>query len=284
MDQSGNIDYAKYRHLLQWHLKEKTDGLCVLGTTSEAAVMSMDERAALLEITREEVAGKVPVVVGCGTIDPRTVIEYSRQALRHGADASLIVTPYYVKPTQRALVKHYEGIADAVPTMPILLYNVPGRTGVDMKPETIGLINKACAGVVVGVKEATGDVSRVAAIRETCGKDFLLYGGDDETGAEFVMEGGDGVISVTANVAPNKMHLLMRAALSRDKVKVKEINDTLMALHSKLFCQSNPIPAKYVLEKMGIMQKWLRPPLCALEKEYEEVMHDAMRQAGLLLK
>jgi 4-hydroxy-tetrahydrodipicolinate synthase len=278
---TGEIDYDKYRSLLEWHIKEGTDGLCALGTTSEAAVMSSSERVEMLKITQEVAKGRIPYMVGTGTINPLTCIENAKQALEYGADASLVVTPYYVKPTQKGLIQHYQSIAEAVPDLPIIMYNVPGRTGCDMSPETTAEAIKACKGVVVGFKDATGDTSRVAKLRELCGPSFLLFSGDDETSAEFTLKGGDGCISVTANVAPSQVASVMAAALMKDEAKVKELNGPLEGLNTKLFCQPNPIPTKYVLGKMGMMEKVLRAPLHELDVEFEGVVDLAMKEAGL---
>ena len=203
MTESNTIDYGKLDELLKWHVREGTDGIVVLGTTGESSMISFDDRAKIIKASVASVNGAVPIIVGTGTIEANKVIDLSRQALDLGADATLVITPYYVKPPQRALVSHFTTIADAV-EIPMILYNCPGRTGVDLKPETLS--NLASHRNIIGIKDATGDLSRVESIRSICGKNFLLYSGEDDNGCEFVRRGGDGVISVTANVAPNKMH------------------------------------------------------------------------------
>ncbi|GMH80449.1 hypothetical protein TL16_g08552, partial [Triparma laevis f. inornata] len=279
---NGEIDEKSYRRLLQWHVAEGTAGLCVLGTTGEAATMTMEERGEVLRITKEEIKDKVSIIVGTGTINTDTCIAFSKQALSYSADASLVVTPYYVKPTPRGLVQHYTAIATAVPDLPIVLYNVPSRTGLDMLPETVKLVADSVGPIVVGIKEATGDVSRVEPIKKMCGSNFLMWSGDDGTGAEFVLKGGDGVISVTANVAPKTMQEIMLAALKKDEGKVKELNEGLLKVHDELFCQANPIPVKYALWKMGKMERGIRCPLAELEEEYWGVVDGALESAGLL--
>lgn len=203
MKPNGEIDYPKFVELLQWHVKEGSDGAVVLGTTGEASTINMAERTEIIKTAVKTVNKAFPIIIGTGTIEPNKVIELSKHAKDCGADATLIITPYYVKPPQRALVKHFKHIADSV-ALPMVLYNCPGRTGVDMKPETIA----ECASHpnIVGVKDATGDLGRVKAIRDLVKKPFLIYSGEDDSGCEFVRIGGDGVISVTANVAPKLMH------------------------------------------------------------------------------
>ncbi len=280
MKPDGAIDEAQLRALLQWHVASQTDGVVVLGTTGEASTLSFEERARVLDITAEEVKGKIPIVVGTGTIDPKTVVKLTKQAVDHGADASLVVTPYYVKPTQKGLVTHFGFVAEAV-DLPCLLYNVPGRTGSDIKPETAAEV-AAKHPSVIGIKEATGDVSRVAAIRKLAGEKFLLYSGDDETGAEFVLKGGDGVISVTSNIVPDVMHQLMMAALAKDAKKTEALNKPLELLHQRLFLQSNPIPAKWALYRMGRIGAGIRPPMTVLEEEFHKPLEEALKAAGAI--
>lgn len=280
MKPDGAVDEEQLRTLLQWHVACQTDGVVVLGTTGEASTLSFEERARVLDITAEEIKGKIPIVVGTGTIDPRTVVKLTQQAVNHGADASLVVTPYYVKPTQKGLVSHFGYVAEAV-DLPCLLYNVPGRTGSDIKPETAAEV-AAKNPSVIGIKEATGDVSRVAAIRKVAGNKFLLYSGDDETGAEFVLKGGDGVISVTSNVVPDVMHQLMMAALAKDAALTEQLNKPLELLHQRLFLQSNPIPAKWALYRMGKIGAGIRPPMTVMEEEFHKPLEEALKAAGAI--
>jgi 4-hydroxy-tetrahydrodipicolinate synthase len=242
----------------------------------------MAERKLILDVAVEEVKGDIPIMVGTGAIDPVAVKEMTLQAIDCGCDASLVVTPPYIKPPQRGLVNHFTTMADL--GLPVVVYNVPGRTAVDVSPETIGL----CAGHenIIAVKEATGDVSRVAAIREaTKGleKPLLLYSGDDATEAEFVLKGGDGCISVTANVAPKLMHDMMMASLKKDEAEAMRINEKLESIHNDIFCESNPIPAKWALKRLGkINEDYCRPPLAALDEQYYSVLEGAMKKAGLI--
>ena len=297
---SGNIDFAGLRRLLQYHVEAGTDNLCILGTTGEAGVLSMAEREQVLNVAVEQVKGKLPIMVGCGTINPASVKAMVQQAIDCGCDAALIVTPYYVKPPQRCLIRHFTDAA--AHDLPVVMYNVPGRTAVDMSDESIAL----CASLhenIVEVKDATGKLARVAALREQLAvvaaanaasatnvpnKDFLLYSGDDATSIDIVLQGGDGCISVTANVAPNAMHRLMAAALQGDGPSAAALNDPLRLLHERLFCEANPIPVKYAVSRMlgGSMEvsAYCRPPLDSLDASYESAVDGALRQAGLFVE
>lgn len=285
MTPTGAIDLQQLRSLLQFHLQAGTDGLCILGTTGEAAVMTMAERKAVLDVAVEEVKGKIPILVGTGTIDPEHVKEQTLQAIDCGCDASLVVTPYYVKPPQRALIKHFNSMADL--GLPVCIYNVPGRTGVDFLPKSIGQV--AGHPNIVAVKEATGDVSRVAQIQEACEKngykrdELLLFSGDDGSTDEFVLQGGNGCISVTANVAPSAMHQLMMSALKKDIDEVKRINAPLANLHRDEFIEANPIPIKWAVKRIGQIDcSYLRPPLDELAPEFRGTVESALRDAGLI--
>ena len=315
MSETGAIDFPTLRSLLQFHLESGTDGLCILGTTGEgkstvssmlfkyyifgmhmltihiinyyitASVLTMDERKKVLDVAVEEVKGKIPILVGTGTIDPEHVKEQTLQAIDCGCDASLVVTPYYVKPPQRALIRHFETMADL--GLPVCIYNVPGRTGVDFLPESIAKV--AGHPNIVAVKEATGDVSRLAQIHKACEangvpKDkLLLLSGDDGTTDKFVLDGGDGCISVTANVAPARMHDLMMAALKKDTEEAYRINAPLRSLHTDAFCEANPIPIKWATKRIGKIDcAYLRPPLDELAPEFHGVVEQALIEAGLL--
>lgn len=250
-----------------------------------ASVLTMDERKKVLDVAVEEVKGKIPILVGTGTIDPEHVKEQTLQAIDCGCDASLVVTPYYVKPPQRALIRHFETMADL--GLPVCIYNVPGRTGVDFLPESIAKV--AGHPNIVAVKEATGDVSRLAQIHKACEangvpKDkLLLLSGDDGTTDKFVLDGGDGCISVTANVAPARMHDLMMAALKKDTEEAYRINAPLRSLHTDAFCEANPIPIKWATKRIGKIDcAYLRPPLDELAPEFHGVVEQALIEAGLL--
>ena len=285
MTPTGAVDLPSLRLLLQFHLESGTDGLCILGTTGEASVLTMAERKAILDVAVEEVKGKIPILVGTGTIDPEHVKEQTLQAIDCGCDASLVVTPYYVKPPQRGLIRHFETMADL--GLPVCIYNVPGRSGVDFLPESIGQV--AGHPNIVAVKEATGDLSRVAKIHEACEangvpkESLLLFSGDDGSTDEFVLGGGDGCISVTANVAPSRMHNLMMAALKKDQDEVKRINAPMSRLHQDEFCEANPIPIKWALKRIGKIDcAYLRPPLDELSPDFHGVLENALKEAGLL--
>ena len=269
----NSIDYPSLVKLLEWHVKEGTDGAVILGTTGESTMINMDERTKIIKTAVETVKGAFPIIVGTGTIETSKVIELGKHALQHGADATLVITPYYVKPPQRALVKHFTDIADAV-DLPMIVYNCPGRTGVDMKPETVAQMSKHAR--IVGIKDATGDLERVAALRAQCGANFLIYSGEDDSGCDFVRIGGDGVISVTANVAPGPMHNMLTWSKQGKKDDAEKINAMLMPLHKRLFLESNPIPAKKALEIMGKIGKGIRPPLAPLADTHLDALREAL--------
>jgi 4-hydroxy-tetrahydrodipicolinate synthase len=280
---SGNIDVPSLRRLLQYHVESQTDNLCLLGTTAEAGVLSMAERELVLKVASEEVKGQIPIMVGCGTINPLSVKAMVQQAVDLGADAALIVTPYYVKPPQRSLITHFVQAADY--GLPVVLYNVPSRTGVDMSDASIA--TAAQHDNVVAVKDATGKLERLAVLRGLLAtsdtKNVLLYSGDDETSMDFVLQGGDGCISVTANVAAPLMQQIMAAAMRGDRTAASDLNWNLLSLHDKLFCEANPIPVKYALARMGLIQSaYCRPPLDFLDSSHESTIDAALERAGLL--
>jgi 4-hydroxy-tetrahydrodipicolinate synthase len=280
---TGKIDFPSLRKLLQFHVASGTDNLCILGTTGEASVLTMQEREQVLKVTVDEVKGKMPILVGTGTINPASVKDMTQQALDCGCDASLVVTPYYVKPPQRCLIQHFTDAAYY--GLPVVIYNVPGRTAVDMKDESIAIA--ALHENIVAVKDATGNLARVKGLRAELEKlnveNFLLFSGDDSTSIDFVLEGGDGCISVTANVAANAMHRLIVAARQGDAEAAASINDPLKPLHTKLFCESNPIPVKWAVARMGlIVSAYCRPPLDFMDPVFESDVETALRQAGLL--
>jgi len=278
MNADNSIDYNKLTELLQWHVAQGTDGVVILGTTGEASMTNMDERTKIIKTSVAAVKGTLPIIVGTGTIEGSKVIELSKHALEHGADASLVITPYYVKPPQRALIAHFKAIADAVP-LPMILYNCPGRTGVDMKPETLGQL--ASHPNIIGFKDASGDNGRVATLRTLCGPDFALFSGEDDQGMDFVRLGGDGVISVTANVDPASMHRMLLAAKEGRLQEAGEINDRLMLLHKRLFLESNPIPVKKALEIMGKIGPGIRPPLAPFNDELIPSLKEALQKANV---
>lgn len=279
MTESGAVDIPALRELLRWHKAEGTDGIVILGTTGEASTLSNDEKCEVMAVTREEIGGKLPIVVGTGTISTEQTIAATKQAKLFGADAALVVTPYYVKPSQAGLLQHFTQIADAS-ELPIILYNVPGRTGVDLSVETT--IKLASHPMIQGLKDATGDNNRVAPIRAVCGDDFRLYSGEDGMAREYVLQGGDGVISVTANVAPAQVAKVMAAANAKDVTAAAAADAPLAGLHRDLFCEANPIPVKWALAKIGKCQAGIRLPLAPLGMDFHSRVEGALQQAELL--
>lgn len=279
MAENGDVDFDALRRLVDWHVEQGTDAIVSVGTTGESATLDEQEHCEVIRRTIEYVAGRVPVIAGTGANSTREAMHLTRCAKEMGADGCLLVTPYYNKPTQEGLYRHFKAIAEAV-EIPQILYNVPGRTGCDMKPETVGRLSELRN--IVGLKEATGDLSRVAPLRELCGKEFALYSGDDATAREFLLRGGNGVISVTANVAPARMHRMCLAAIGGDSATAQAIDNELAPLHAKLFAESNPIPVKWALTQMGMIPPGIRLPLTPLSNEAQPVVRDAMAQAGLV--
>jgi 4-hydroxy-tetrahydrodipicolinate synthase len=282
--ETGAIDIEGLRKLLRYHVQQETDNLCILGTTGEASVLTMEERKLVLTTAVTEVKGKIPILVGTGTINPTAVKTLTQQAIDLGCDAALVVTPYYVKPPQRCLIQHMTDAADL--GLPVVIYNVPGRTAVDFKDENIAIAAQHPG--IIGVKDATGDLSRVEILRKltneySSSKDFLLYTGDDGTTLDFLLKGGDGCISVTANVAANAMHRMVQAAREGRVEEATSINAPLEGLHKKLFLESNPIPVKWAAKRLGLVDSaYCRPPLAQLDPQFESQVEDALREAGLL--
>eukprot|EP01041_Mallomonas_annulata_P004562 gene4562-9069_t len=278
MTANNAIDYDELTRLLNWHAEQGSDGVVVLGTTGEASTINMEERTQIIKTAVKAVKGTLPIIIGTGTIETSKTIELSQHALDNGADASLIITPYYVKPPQRALVKHFTTIADSV-ALPMIVYNCPGRTGVDMKPETVSQFSSHPN--IIGIKDATGDLNRVQSLRTLCGPNFAIFSGEDDSGMDFVRIGGDGVISVTANVDPSSMHKMLLAAKEGRLQEAGEINDRLMMLHKRLFLESNPIPAKKALEIMGRIGSGIRPPLTSLSEDLIPSLKEALQKGKI---
>ena len=275
----AGLDMDSLERLVEFHIDNGTDGIVAVGTTGESATLNEDEHCEVIRRIVEIVNHRIPVIAGTGANSTTEAIRLTRCAMKAGADACLLVTPYYNKPTQEGLYQHHKTVAEAVP-IPQILYNVPGRTAVDMLPDTIGRL--AVIDNIIGIKEATADLDRVERIRRLCGNDFMLVSGDDATTREFILRGGNGVISVTANVAPRAMHDMCVMAMGGNAEAAKEIDQTLAALHKNLFIESNPIPVKWVLHKLGLIEDGIRLPLTWLEKEHEAPLYDAMKQAGLI--
>ena len=279
MDESGAVDKDSLKKLVEYHIEQGTDALVAVGTTGESATLDEDEHCDVIKSVVDFVGGRIPVIAGTGANSTTEAIALTRRAKAAGADACLIVTPYYNKPTQEGLFLHHKAIAEAV-DIPQILYNVPGRTACDMLPETVGRLSHI--NNIVGVKEATGDLSRVQKIRDLCGADFAIYTGDDATSREFCLLGGNGTITVTGNVAPRLVHQMIMAAIQGDRETALAIDTKLAALHKSLFIQSNPIPVKWALVEMGLMRKGIRLPLTWLTEDCYDAVRAAMRQAEVI--
>ncbi|MFZ2315204.1 MAG: 4-hydroxy-tetrahydrodipicolinate synthase [Gammaproteobacteria bacterium] len=278
MHNDGTIDKSALHDLIEWHIQAGTTALVIAGTTGESATLAPEEHFELLSLAVKQVNGRIPVIAGTGTNATSTTIQLSQNAQKAGADGCLIVTPYYNKPTQEGLYQHYKTIAEKI-TLPIILYNVPGRTACDIQPATVQRLSMIKN--IIGIKEATGNLDRAKEILACCDKSFELYSGDDATSLDFMLQGGHGVISVTANVAPAKMAAMCQAALNGDSAQAKKINDELMLLHTKLFLESNPTPTKWALYTMGKIQSGIRLPLLPLDNKYHQQVKEAMQHAGV---
>ena len=278
MRRDGSIDMDALDRLLDWHLAAGTDAIVAVGTTGESATLDFEEHCAVIARVVKHIGGRIPVIAGTGANATREAIHLTQCAKDAGADACLLVTPYYNKPTQQGLFLHYQAVAEAV-DVPQILYNVPGRTAVDLLPETV----ERLAGVpnIVGLKEALGSPERTRELVERVGGRIDLYSGDDATALDFLLAGGQGVISVTANVAPAAMHQMCMAALAGDGATARKINTRLDGLHHALFHEANPIPVKWAVTRMGLMPDGIRLPLTPLSEPFHAAVLDAMRQAGV---
>lgn len=279
MRDDGSIDDESMQRLIESHIASGTSAIVAVGTTGESATLDEQEHCSLIRRTVEIAAGRIPIIAGTGSNSTREAIDLTRCALEAGADACLLVTPYYNKPTQEGLYLHHKAIAEAVP-IPQILYNVPGRTVCDILPETIERLSFISN--IVGIKEATGNIQRVRQILDCCDDRLDLYSGDDATSMEFMLNGGKGVISVTANVAPKAMQQMCEAAIRGDRQQAEEINNHLMPLHRDLFIESNPIPVKWALYEMGLIPKGIRLPLTVLSEQYHDTVRQALKTAGVL--
>jgi 4-hydroxy-tetrahydrodipicolinate synthase len=283
MHPDGNVDFESLAGLVEFHIKNGTAAIVSVGTTGESATLDMDEHCEVMRRTVEMVAGRIPVIAGTGANSTWEAIALTQCAQDGGADACLLVTPYYNKPPQRGLVLHHRAVAEAV-DIPQILYNVPGRTACDMLPDAI--VELAAVPNIIGVKEATGDLNRLQEIQSKLSAagitGFGLYSGDDATGTEFMLRGGHGVISVTNNVAPKAMAEMCAAALAGDRVTAERLNQPLTGLHKNLFLEANPIPVKWALAEMGLIPAGIRLPLTPLAKQYHQPLREAMHQAGVI--
>ena len=278
MDADGGINYGDLARLIEFHIDSGTEAFVIAGTTGESATLTRNEHIELIERACALVAGRVPVVAGTGSNSTAQTLELSKAVDQFPVDGFLVVTPYYNKPTQEGLYQHFSLVADAV-QRPVILYNVPGRTGVDLITDTV--VRLATHDNIVAIKEATGDLDRVEPLRDGCGMAFQLLSGDDGTSSEFMLSGGNGCISVTANVAPAVMRSLCDAARSGDRDQATSIDEKLRALHETLFLESNPIPVKWAVEKLGFTGPGIRLPLTGLAAAYHQELLAAMNTAGI---
>jgi len=279
MHSDGGVDHSCFQRLIDMHVEAGTAGLVIAGTTGESATLEKSEHIELVRVATEQASGRIPIIAGTGSNSTRQTIELSLAVGRFPIDGYLVVVPYYNKPSQNGLFRHFAAIADAV-EKPVLLYNVPGRTAVDLQAETV--IRLAEHDRITGIKEATGDLSRIPVLREGCGSAFSLYSGDDGTGREFMLQGGQGVISVTSNLAPRQMADMCAAAIAGDAASAAEMDSRLEDLHRNLFVESNPIPVKWAMERMGLIPGGIRLPLTPLATEHHPVVEAALRKADLL--
>ncbi len=278
MQEDGSVDDQSLSDLVEFHINNNTKAIVSMGTTGESATLDMDEHCAVMQRTAELANGRIPVIAGTGANSTSEAIELTRCAQQGGADACLLVTPYYNKPPQRGLYQHHKKIAESV-DIPQILYNVPGRTACDMLPETVKKLSEIDN--IIGLKDATGDLVRLTQTQALLDDvtDFDLYSGDDETGTEFMLRGGHGVISVTSNVAPKAMAAMCKAALAGDRKLAETLNQPLRGLHSKLFLEANPIPVKWALAEMKLIPHGIRLPLVELAEQYHQPLREAIQQA-----
>jgi 4-hydroxy-tetrahydrodipicolinate synthase len=279
MHEDGSLDWVALERLVKFHIENGTDAIVAVGTTGESPTLDMDEHCEVIRRTVEYARGRLPVIAGTGANSTSEAIELTECAHKLGADACLLVTPYYNKPTQEGLYLHHRKVADAVP-VPQILYNVPGRTAVDMQPETVERLSKIPN--IVGIKEATGNLDRARDILRRCGTSFDLYSGDDATALDCILLGAKGDISVTANVAPRSMHEMCKLAREGREQEARTINDRLMALHKNLFVEANPIPVKWALHEMGLIEGGIRLPLTLLSAAHQPTVRAALRDGGAL--
>ncbi|GAA0563049.1 4-hydroxy-tetrahydrodipicolinate synthase [Rheinheimera aquimaris] len=279
MVDQGTVDYDSLKRLVDFHLVNGTQGLVIMGTTGEAATISFAEQMQVISAVCKQVQGRIAVIAGNGANATAEAVERTKALSALPIDGFLTVTPFYNKPMQKGMVLHFNAVA-AVTDKPVLLYNVPGRTGVDLLPETVAELAKTSN--IVGIKEATGSMTRLTELQQLCPAGFMLLSGDDASAAEFMLKGGHGVISVTTNVAPKQMALLCQAACNGDAAGAEAIDTTLQALHHDLFIEANPIPAKWALHRMGLIKSdQVRLPLTQLEPIHGSIIEQALTQAGI---
>jgi 4-hydroxy-tetrahydrodipicolinate synthase len=280
MHEDGSVDYDTLRQLIDWHIDQGTDCIGVVGTTGESPTVSVEEHCEIIRVAVEHAAGRRPIMAGCGGNSTREAIALAEFARKVGADCQLQVVPYYNKPTQEGLYQHFKAIAEATGDLPIVLYNVPGRTVADLLPETA--LRLAQVPGIVGIKEATGNIERAQWLIREKPDHFAVYSGDDATAVALMLCGGQGNVSVTANVAPRLMHELCMAAIAGDVRTAMRLQMQLLPLHKQLFVEANPIPVKWAMARMGLCGPTLRPPLTPLSASHQAALEEALRNAGLL--
>ena len=279
MHDDGSVDYPTLRKLIDWHIEQGTDCICVVGTTGESPTVDVDEHCEIIRVAVEQARKRVPIMAGCGANSTAEAIELTQFAQKVGADCHLQVVPYYNKPSQSGLYQHFKAIAEAV-ELPMVLYNVPGRCVADLAHDTV--LKLAQVPGIIGIKEATGNLERGQWLIRDVPKGFAVYSGDDATAVALMLCGGQGNVSVTANIAPRQMHQLCVAAIAGDAQRAMEIQRLLMPVHKNLFVQANPIPLKWAMQRMGLCGGAMRLPMTPLEPEFAPVVEDALRRSGLI--
>ncbi|THB68750.1 MAG: 4-hydroxy-tetrahydrodipicolinate synthase [Gammaproteobacteria bacterium] len=279
MDEEGRIDYSALQKLIDFHVENGTKAIVAVGTTGESATLDMDEHSEFIKKTVEITNGRLPIIGGTGANSTTEALELTENAKKAGCDAALLVTPYYNKPTQNGLWLHYKKLAESV-DIPQILYNVPGRTCCDMLPETVKKLS--VLDNIIGIKEASGSVDRIIELRKKCGDNFGIFSGDDNICRKAMLAAANGVISVTANIAPKLMSNMCSNALAGDAKKAELIDEKLSELHRTLFLETNPIPAKWAVAKMGLINKGIRLPMTWLDEEYHQQVTKAMSLAGVI--
>ena len=280
MLEDGSVDYASLRKLIDWHIAEGTDCIGVVGTTGESPTVNVEEHREIIRVSVEQAKGRVPIMAGCGANSTAEAIELAKFAKSVGADCQLQVVPYYNKPTQEGLYQHFKAIAESVPDLPVILYNVPGRSVADMQHDTV--LRLAQVPGIVGIKEATGNIERAQWLIRDLPKEFAVYSGDDPSAVALMLCGGKGNVSVTANVAPRLMHELCVAAMAGNVQKAMEIQFKLMPMHKHLFVEANPIPVKWAMARLGLCGGTLRLPMTELSQSQQPVVEAALRASGLI--
>jgi len=280
MHNDGSVDYPTLRKLIDWHIAEGTDCVGVVGTTGESPTVTVEEHLEIIRVAVEQAAGRVPIMAGCGANSTAEAIELARFARKTGADCQLQVVPYYNRPTQEGQYRHFKAIAEAVGDLPLILYNVPGRTVADLQHDTV--LRLAEVPGIVGIKEATGNIERAQWLIRDVPKGFSVYSGDDPTAVALMLCGGQGNVSVTANIAPRLMHELCMAAVAGEAKKAMAIQRQLMPVHKLLFVEPNPIPLKWAMARMGLCGPAMRLPMTTLDRNFQPAVEAALRAGGLL--